>query len=60
MQLVNNMNQEEFPRLPPFDPNQYLHDDEILDIVLFGTPKSWEREMDKQGFDPFSHQLNDA
>ena len=60
MQLVNNMNREEFPKLPPFDPNQYLPDDEILDIILFGTPKSWEREMDKQGFDPFSHQLNDV
>ena len=60
MQLVNNMNREEFPLLPPFDPNQYLHDGEILDIILFGTPKSWEREMDKQGFDPFAHQLNDV
>ena len=57
-QLINSMNREEFTRLPPFGPNQYLQDDEILDIILFGTPKSWEREMDKQGFDPFAHRLS--
>ena len=58
VQLVHNMNNEEFPCLPPFAANQQLQDDEILDVVLFGTPKSWEREMDKQGFDPFSTDLN--
>ena len=52
------MNEEEFPSLPPFNNNQGLPEDEILDILLFGTPKSWEREMDKQGFDRFSTDLN--
>jgi len=31
-----------------------LSKDEIIDIVLFGTPKSWQREMDHQGFDPLA------
>ena len=54
---ILQMNEEEFPRLPPFGIHQKLPEDEILDIVLFGTPKSWEREMDKQSFDPFSVDL---
>ena len=40
--------------------NQFLQDDELLDIILCGTPKSWEREMDKQGFDPFANAINDV
>jgi len=31
-----------------------LSEDEIIDILLFGTPKSWQREMDHQGFDPLA------
>jgi len=31
-----------------------LSEDEIVDILLFGTPKSWQREMDRQGFDPLA------
>ena len=58
--LVQHMNLEEFTSLPPFDPNQHLPDDEILDVVLFGIPKNWEREMDKQGFDPFANQQADV
>jgi len=26
-----------------------------VDILLYGTPKSWQKEMDCQGFDPLSH-----
>ena len=32
-----------------------MSDDEIMDIILFGTPKSWQREMDRQGYDPMDH-----
>jgi len=35
-----------------FNATQCLSDDEIVDILLFGTPKSWQQEMDRQGFDP--------
>jgi hypothetical protein len=52
---VLRINGEEIPRLPPnFDATQSLSDDEIADILLFGTPKSWQREMDRQGFDPMT------
>ena len=27
-------------------------------ILLNGTPKSWQRKMDQQGFDPLGHTLN--
>jgi len=47
------INTEEIARCPPaFDHTQCLTPDEIIDILLFGTPKSWQREMDRQGFDP--------
>ena len=54
------INLEEVVRLPPFDPAQSLSDDELIDIILYGTPKSWEREMDRQGFDPMVKTLPDV
>ena len=30
----------------------------MLDIILYGTPKSWQKEMDRQGFDPMDDTLN--
>jgi hypothetical protein len=30
-----------------------LSNGKLLDIILFGIPKSWVKEMDKQDFDPF-------
>lgn len=49
---LNRMNNEEVPNLPPYEANQGLSDDELVEIVLFAVPKSWNREMDRQGFDP--------
>jgi hypothetical protein len=50
---VIQINETEIAKLPPrFDATQCLHADEVNDILLFGTPKSWQREMDRQGFDP--------
>jgi len=51
---------QELTNLPPFGPNQGLGEDEVLDIVLYATPKSWQREMDKQGFDPLEHNLDEV
>jgi len=49
------INSQEIPRLPPhFNDAQMLSEDEIIDILLFGTPKSWQRKMDCQGFDPLA------
>ena len=51
-QHLVRLNQNDLPNLPPFHPNQALTDDELLDILLYGTPRSWQNEMDRQGFDP--------
>ena len=53
-QHLVRINRDELPALPPFARNQGLNDDEIIDILCFGTPKSWSREMDRQGFDPLN------
>jgi len=37
-----------------------LTPDEIIDILLFGTPKSWQREMDCQGFDPLAKTVTEV
>ena len=51
------VNTEEIPNIPPAGPNQSLQDDEIMDILLYATPKSWQREMDRQGFDPLENNV---
>jgi len=46
---IARINTEEIQRLPPnFDNAQSLDNDQILHIHLFGTPKSWRHEMDRQ------------
>ena len=45
----------ELPEIPPFAQNQSLATDEIIDIIIYGVPKTWIREMDRQGFDPWTH-----
>ena len=50
----------ELPQLPPFEANQQLSDDEILDILLFGTPKSWQKKMDEFNMDPLQCSLNEV
>jgi len=58
---VCRINTEEIARCPPaFDHGQCLTADEIIDILLFGTPKSWQREMDRQGFDPLASTVAQA
>ena len=56
-QAVGRINDEELPQLPPFAANQSLSNDEVLDILLHGTPKSWQVEMDRQGFDPLDKTI---
>ena len=59
-QHIKRINTDDIPRLPPFDPDQGLSDDEILDIVLYGTPRTWTREMDRQGSEPFLRGLEET
>jgi len=58
---VYRINTEEIACCPPaFDDTQCLTPDEIINILLFGTPKSWQREMDCQGFDPVASTVTQA
>jgi len=53
---ITRINSEDIRKLPPkFDETQSLAEDEIVDILLHGTRKSWQKEMDHQGFDPLGH-----
>ena len=56
---IIRMNNEEIPCLPPFLPTQGLSEDEIVDIVLYGVPKSWINKMDEHNFDPLAHSLEE-
>jgi len=45
-------NTKDVPRCPSaFDVSLCFGDNEIVDILLFGAPKSWQGEMDRQGID---------
>ena len=58
LQHILRINMELVPNLSPFDPDQALGADELVDILLFGTPKSWQKEMERQGFDPIANSAN--
>ena len=53
----NRINLEELPCLPPFGDNQSLPNDEVKDIIVYGLPRSWLKEMDKHDFDPYNDTL---
>ena len=56
-QHLLRINNDELPTLPPFSPAQNMSEDELVDILIYATPKSWMREMDRQGFDPVANSL---
>ena len=59
--MVRSINTGELPLLPPdFSTDQSLDDEELIDVVLFSNPKSWYKEMDRQGFDPFENTVDDV
>jgi len=43
---------------PPFQPNQQLPLDELLDIAEFAVPATWQRTMRMHGFIPIMHDEN--
>jgi hypothetical protein len=60
-QYVNHMtriNTVELPFLPPFrgDAGKFT-EDEFREIILFGLPNSWKKEMDKFDFDTFGKSV---
>jgi hypothetical protein len=53
------INTQELTRLPPFNmATQLFNDHDLIDILLFATPKKWQREMDQMGFEPSTKSLN--
>ncbi len=53
-QHIMRMNEMELTALPPYQAGQKFNDDELIDNILWGIPKSWQREMDRQGFDAYA------
>jgi len=43
---------------PPFQPNQQLPLDKLLDIAKFAIPATWQRTMRMHGFVPIMHDEN--
>ena len=58
-QHLRRINEEEIPLIPPGN-GIPLTEDEILDILLASTPKAWEKEMDRQRFDPLEKTMTDV
>ena len=42
---------------PPFTDEQNLPEDELLDILEFSIPSSWQAEFIRLGYDPISGDL---
>ena len=40
-----------FPSQVPGEPIQKLDDDEIIDLMEFGVPRSWQKKMEEHNFD---------
>lgn len=54
---LEHINTKELTALPPFQRSNMLATSEMIDIILFGVPNVWEKEMAKQAFDPLSGTL---
>jgi hypothetical protein len=59
-QALLRINNKELPNLPPFGAGQALSQDEMIDILLHGTPRSWQNETERQGFDPMASTANEV
>jgi len=58
---IYRINTKEIARCPPaYNHTQCLTLDEIIDILLFGAPKSWQGEMDRQGLDPLAKTVTEV
>ena len=44
---------------PPFQRNQALPEDEVLDLLEFGVPSTWQKEFWRQGYDPISKSISE-
>lgn len=44
---------------PPHEENQELDNEEVIDILEFGVPNAWQKNMVLQGFDPMIHSITE-
>ena len=49
----------EFPPIREDDESTSLPDDELLDLLEFGIPNSWQKTMMVQDFDPVDHTISE-
>ena len=50
---------ENFPGINDNDNGTKLPEDEVLDLLEFGLPETWQHVMLLQKFDPQVHTIND-
>ena len=55
---ISELNQY-LKQFPPFEDNQELDDDEIIDIIEHAIPRSWQDNIVLQGYDPDDSTLAD-
>ena len=55
---ISELNQY-LKQFPPFEDNQELDEDEIIDIVEHAIPHSWQENIVLQGYDPDDSTLTD-
>ena len=48
------INTQELTLLPPFGVTQSFNNHDLMDILLFATPKKWQHKMDQMGFNPLA------
>ena len=48
---LTKMNATELPRLPPFATANLLGDDEMIEIIVYAIPNSWNKKLREQGKD---------
>ena len=44
---------------PPYNPDQKLPNDKLLDLLEFAVPNSWQKQFWLQGFDPIQHSITE-
>ena len=53
--------EEMIPLSPPdFNTAQQFSNDELIGVLLFGTPNSWQKEMECQNFDPVVRSIGEV
>ena len=49
---LTKINTTELPMLPPYAVTNSLCDDEMIEIIMYAIPNSWNKKLREQGKDP--------